>query len=150
MKSFLIALFCMTSLLVVQPAGGRTPEGSAEFWVRTGDTKSVGCGIYDEYPLYPRVLCQRVTRRYQSKATLHPDGSVVLCRSHSIESKRCGLGNPGVSIPTYSAGKTVTAGRFSCRVIVRGARCTVAATGKGFVLRGRRLRGVGGAEVIWR
>ncbi len=106
--------------------------------------------MYDKSPLNPNVVCERFTRHYQSKATLRPDGSVVLCRSHSIDSKRCGLGNAGVFIPTYGAGKMVTAGRFSCRVIAGGVRCTVTATGRGFLLRGRRLRGVGGAEVTWR
>jgi hypothetical protein len=149
MGSLLVALFCMAGLLAVQSASGRAVEGTAEFLVRTGHTKSVGCGMYDESPAYPRVVCERFTRQYQSKATLRPDGSVVLCRSHSIDSKRCGLGNAGVFIPAYGAGKTVTAGRFSCRVIAGGVRCTVTATGKGFILRGRRLRGIGGADVIW-
>lgn len=146
--SRLVTFFCMAGLLTAQPGSGREVEGTAEFLVRTGHTRSVGCGMYDESPLYPRVVCERATRHYQSKATLRPDGSVVLCRSHSLDSKRCGLGNAGVPIPTYGAGKTVTAGRFSCRVIAGGVRCTVTATGKGFILRGRRLRGIGGAEVI--
>ncbi len=149
MRSLLVVLFCMAGLLAVQPASGRAVEGTAEFLVRAGHTKSVGCGMYDESPLNPSVVCQRVTRHYQSKATLRPDGSVVLCRSHSIDSKRCGLGNAGVFIPAYGPGKEVRAGRFSCRVIAGGARCIVTATGRGFILRGRRLHGIGGAEVTW-
>lgn len=149
MGSLLVTLFCMTGFIAVQPASSRAVEGTAEFLVRTGHTRSVGCGMYDESPLSPSVVCWRATHRHQSKATLRRDGSVILCRSHSIYSKRCGLGDPGVFIPTYGPGKKVTAGRFSCRIIAGGARCTVTATGKGFILRGHRLRGVGGAEVIW-
>jgi hypothetical protein len=142
----LIAL-AVLGLLAVGPGSAGAVEGAAEFFIHTGRGTSVSCAIYDGYTDRAEALCERVTPRYQSKATLRPDGSVVLCRTHSLLSNRCELGNAGEPSPTYRPGKKVTVGRFTCTVIAGGARCTVTATGQGFVLAGRRLHAVGGASV---
>jgi hypothetical protein len=75
-----------------------------------------------------------------------PTGRWCSARGRSPASNRCDLGNVGENAPTYGIGKTVTVGRFACEVQAAGVRCTVTASGKGFVLGPRRLRAVGGAS----
>jgi hypothetical protein len=139
------------AILVVVPAEAGAVQGAAEFYARgpSGNT-GVSCAIYDGYGGAPVALCEHVTRNSQSKATLRPNGSVVLCRTHSITSNRCGLGNVGENAATYGVGKTVTVGRFACTVRAAGVRCTVTASGEGFLLGPQQLRAVGGATVTRR
>jgi hypothetical protein len=123
-------------------------EGAAEFFARAPSGKAtVSCAIYDGYAGEAVALCEHITRRSQSKATLRPDGSVVLCRTNSITSNRCQLGNVGENARTYPVGKTITVGRFACTVRAAGVRCIVTASGNGFLLGAKQLRGVGGAKV---
>jgi hypothetical protein len=146
-----VAALAMAILVVSVPAEAGAVQGAAEFYARgpSGNT-SVSCAIYDGYGGAPVALCEHITRHSQSKATLRPNGSVVLCRTHSITSNRCGLGNVGENAATYGAGKTVTVGRFACTVRAAGVQCTVTATGKGFLLGPKQLRAVGGATVTRR
>jgi hypothetical protein len=138
----------LVAWLAVAPAGAGAAQGAAEFYARgPSGTATVSCAIYDGYAGQSEALCEHISGHAESKATLSADGSVVLCRGHSIESNRCGLGNVGENAPTYRVGKTVTVGRFACAVQAAGVRCTVTATGKGFLLGTRRLRAVGGASV---
>jgi hypothetical protein len=143
-------MVAIAALLGLPASGAKAVEGAAEFYVHSPRGTSVECAIYDGYTEQPEALCERVTRHYQSKAILRPDGTVVLCRTRSLRSARCELGNAGERSPTYRPGKKVTVGRFECTVVVGGARCAVSKTGQGFLLAGERLRGVGGASVRWR
>jgi hypothetical protein len=106
--------------------------------------------MYDGYGGAPISLCEYVSNGTQAKATVRPNGSVVLCRTHKITSNRCGLGNAGEGSATYGVGRTVTVGRFKCTVESDGVSCVVSATDKGFLLGAKKLRGVGGANVRWR
>jgi hypothetical protein len=147
-----VGALAIAILVVSVPAEAGAVQGAAEFYARgpSGNT-SVSCAIYDGYGGAPAVaLCEHVTRNSQSKATLRPNGSVVLCRTHSISSNRCGLGNVGENAATYGIGKTITVGRFACTVRAAGVRCTVTASGKGFLLGPKQLRDVGGAAVTRR
>jgi hypothetical protein len=154
-KRRLAALFCLGLALVAWlatiPAGAGAVQGEAEFFVRSpsGQT-NVSCAIYDGYAGETQAMCEHLTRRAQSKATLSADGSVVLCRTGSPNSNRCELGNAGEGSPTYRVGKTVSVGRFACTVRAAGVRCVVKASGVGFLLGPHRLRAVGGAAVTRR
>jgi hypothetical protein len=108
---------------------------------------TVSCAIYDGYAGSTEALCEHLSGRAQSKATVSANGSVTLCRTNSITSNRCELGNAGEGSPTYGIGKTVRVGRFACTVQTNGVRCVVSASGKGFVLGKRSLHAVGGATV---
>jgi hypothetical protein len=145
------AVLALAILIVSVPAEAGAVQGAAEFYARgpSGNT-SVSCAIYDGYGGTPEALCEHITRNSQSKATLRPNGSVVLCRTHSITSNRCGLGNVGENAATYGVGKTVTVGRFACTMRAAGVRCVVTASGEGFLLGPRALRAVGGAAVTRR
>jgi hypothetical protein len=144
----LCASLAVAAWAVALPAGAGAVQDAAEFYARGPSGKVVvSCAIYDGYADNVEALCEHVSRRSQSKATLSADGSVVLCRTHSISSNRCELGNAAVTSPTYSIGKTVTVGRFACTVQTNGVRCVVTASGKGFVLGKRSLHAVGGASV---
>ena len=135
----------LISCCAAASAGAATNE--AEFYARNGAGNTVSCAIYDGYAGSTTAFCEYVSNRTQAKATLTPAGSVVLCRTHSITSNRCGLGNAGENSPTYRSGKTVTVGPFACTVGAAGVRCVVASTGKGFLLGPKKLEGVGGASV---
>jgi hypothetical protein len=129
------------------PAGAGAVTGAKEFYARVAGGKTVTCAVYDGYLDQHEALCEYTSSRSEAKATLSGDGSVVLCRSHSISSNHCELGDAGVGSPTYAPGKTVKVGRFSCAVQKAGVRCTIAASGKGFLFGPKRLRAVGGATV---
>jgi hypothetical protein len=135
----------LLSCITAASAGAATNE--AEFYGRAGTGNSVSCAIYDGYAGSTAAFCEYVSNRTQAKATLTASGSVVLCRTHSITSNRCGLGNAGENSPAYKAGKTVTIGPFACTVRGNGVRCVVTATGQGFLLGAKKLEGVGGATV---
>ena len=92
-------------MVAVNPGGADAVEGAAEFFVHTERGASVSCTIYDGYTERAEALCERVTKRYQAKDTLRPNGSVVLCRTHSLLSNRCELGNTGEPSPTYGPGR---------------------------------------------
>ncbi len=134
-------------LCCIAAASAGAASNEAEFYARTGSGASLSCAIYDGYAGSTTAFCEYVSEHTQATATLSPAGSVVLCRSHSLNSTRCELGNAGENAKTYGVGKTVTVGRFACTVRSAGVRCVVTATGKGFLLGPKRLRGVGAATV---
>jgi hypothetical protein len=129
------------------PGSAGAARSAAEFYARTAAGKTVSCAIYDGYAGSTEALCEFASGRTQAKATLGADGSVVLCRTHSLASNRCNLGNAGEGSPSYGVGRTVTVGRFACTVRAAGVCCVLTASGEGFLLGPRRLRGVGGASV---
>jgi hypothetical protein len=79
---------------------------------------------------------------FQQLATLQPNGQLATCSQQGTEN-RCELGNLGV-VPTFPAGKVVTVGPFTCKVLETGVECTVTATGKGFLITPETLTEVGG------
>ncbi len=135
----------LISCLAAASAGAASNE--AEFYARTGTGRTLSCAIYAGYAGSNSAFCEYVSKPTQAKATVSAAGSVVLCRTHSITSNRCGLGNAGENSPTYRPGKTVTVGPFACTVRSAGVSCIVTATGKGFLLGPKKLEGVGGATV---
>jgi hypothetical protein len=134
-------------LVMCVPGQAGAVKGAKEFYARVAGGKTVTCAVYDGYLDQHVALCEYTASHSQAKATLNGDGSVVLCRSHSISSNRCELGDAGVGSPTYAPGKTVKVGRFACSVQKAGVRCTIAASGEGFLFGPKRLRAVGGAPV---
>jgi hypothetical protein len=145
--SVLFASVAMAAWLAL-PAGAGAVQNAAEFYARGPSGRVVvSCAIYDGYAGSTEALCEHLSGQAQSKATLSANGSVTLCRTNSITSNRCELGNAGEGSPTYGIGKTVTVGRFACTVQAAGVRCVVTSSGKGFLLGRRRLRAVGGAAV---
>jgi hypothetical protein len=141
------AMIAATLISCFAAASAGAAANEAEFYARTGTGRTLSCAIYDGYAGSTTAFCEYVSNRTQAKATLTAGGSVVLCRTHSITSNRCGLGNAGENSPTYRSGKTVTVGPFACTVGGSGVRCVVTATGKGFLLGAKKLEGVGGASV---
>jgi hypothetical protein len=104
------------------------------------------CAIYDGYAGLAEAFCTSFPPR-EGKATVHADGSVVLCRALKGTANTCLVGNVGEGAPTLGYGRHVSVGRFRCTVFHSGVRCVVRATGKGFVFSSRRERAVGGASV---
>jgi hypothetical protein len=145
-----VALFGAAVVALLVPSGAGAVQGAAEFYARGPGLNGVSCAIYDGSGGSPVALCSFVTKQTQAKATLRPNGSVVLCRTHKITSNRCGLGNIGEGAKTYAVGKTVTVGRFACTVQSGGVRCVVTASGEGFLFGTGQMRGVGGASVTQR
>ncbi|MGH2974899.1 MAG: hypothetical protein ACRDLL_08555 [Solirubrobacterales bacterium] len=117
------------------PAKHPSTSRAAEFIVRPSGG-FISCGMYGESA---GVICEshQLTAEGEEAlmhiAKLRPDGTVVACSQHPIEG-RCQEGNAGSPIPTYSAGKRVKVGRFACDVLGAGVQCTVAASGKGFLI----------------
>jgi hypothetical protein len=77
---------------------------------------------------------------FAQTAMLQPNGQVASC---SGSASHCDLGNAG-TVPTYSPGKVVTVGAFTCKVLEAGVECTVTATGKGFLITPESVTEVGG------
>jgi len=77
---------------------------------------------------------------FAQTATLQLNGQVATC---SGSASHCDLGNAG-TVPTYSPGKVVTVGAFTCKVLETGVECTVTATGKGFLITPESVAEVGG------
>lgn len=148
-RALRLAGACLLLVLLASsfPAAAGAVPGEAEFYVRTAGEKTFSCAIYDGYAGDTEAFCEYFSAHTQAKASVGADGSVLLCRTHSVTSDRCKFGNAGENSPTYRVGKTVRVGRFACTVRSTGVRCVVTATGKGFLLGPRRLRGVGGATV---
>jgi hypothetical protein len=92
------------------------------------------------------VRCQGApagTNPLENVATLQPNGQVETCSRHQSE-VRCFEGNVGEGTPTLSAGEVDTQGPFACKVLETGVECTVAATGKGFLITPESVTEVGG------
>lgn len=76
----------------------------------------------------------RASCAYRSapRASLGGDGRVTVCRR--------GCGTSRNLYNTLRVGQSVHVGRFQCRDETTGVRCVVVATGKGFVMNGKRVR----------
>jgi hypothetical protein len=94
-----------------------------------------------------QVVCQSVKLRprlYQQKALLRGNGAVSICRVTGT-SNRCHLGcscDEGQT-PVLAYGQEQVVGRFRCQSLRTGIRCTLAKSGKGFVINRTRAGRVG-------
>jgi hypothetical protein len=75
-------------------------------------------------------------------ASLLPDGSLTSCTEHR-SGPSCAEGDFGDEIPALGPGEQLTIGPFGCTVLATGVQCTVAASGKGFVISPQQIVTVG-------
>ena len=102
----LCASLVVVAWAVALPAGAGATKNAAEFYARGPSGKpTVSCAIYDGYAGSTEALCEYVSGQSQSKATLNAEGSVTLCRTHSITLNRCELGNAGRARPPTASTK---------------------------------------------
>jgi hypothetical protein len=120
------------------------PIAAADFFAGNG----ISCSILDQPGFASEDAASCESRHAPSgggellvqRAELELDGHIVSCTGSEA---KCELGNPGIA-PTYQAGKVVTVGAFTCKVLATGVECTVIATGRGFLITPERLTEVGG------
>ncbi len=122
----------------------RPPSNPPEFRVRlAGGT--LGCDV-----AVGQTLCQAVPSAPQASeplvqvARLQPDGQATSCVARGLADDHCLQGDLGDPIPDLSAGQQTTVGPFTCTVLEAGVRCTVTATGKGFLITPASVTLVGG------
>lgn len=128
-------------LVCPKPPVPHPSPSAAEFRARPGGD-FVACAMYaGSRAQIAGVRCQGNPRAAEGEdplvqvAKLQADGQVSSCtRLEAVGDDRCELGNVGDPIPTYSPGKRVRVGAFICAVLETGVECTVAATGKGFLI----------------
>jgi hypothetical protein len=134
-----------TGAIAHPPSATAAKTQVAEFYV--GTARGVVCVIEDE-PDNVEVVCYSTRPGFSQKAMLDAGGGLSLCAVHGRESEiRCQLGNAGERTPTLNAGRRITIGRFRCLVLHAGVRCTVIATGKGFLMTADKTVPVGGASI---
>ncbi|HUN79607.1 MAG TPA: hypothetical protein VMU32_11835 [Solirubrobacteraceae bacterium] len=149
-----LAVTCAIALTASAPGTASTPAPrhrveAAEFFVRYAHGRVVTCAMYDGRAGV-QTLCETERPGYEQKATLGPAGTVRGCSRHARAlTNACDLGNAGEGTPTYRPGKLVTVGRFRCRVLAGGVRCTLARTGRGFLFTPTKVLAVGGATIRW-
>ena len=125
------------------PAPAPKPVATAlEFFAGNG----IPCGMNGSGPVSEdgascesRRVPSNGTEVFAQRAAAELNGHVATCAGSETA---CSLGNPGIS-PTYPPGKVVTVGRFTCKVLENGVECTVAATGKGFLITLEKVTEVG-------
>jgi hypothetical protein len=121
------------------------PSNPPEFYARPAGGY-ITCGIAGGVSEEQRVHCQGApvgSNPLENVATLQPDGRVETCTRHQTE-VRCFEGNVGENTPILSAGKVVTIGPFTCKVLAAGVECRVNVTGKGFLITPESVKEVGG------
>lgn len=128
-----------------------SPASTAEFRTRPGGN-FVACAMYAGGRAETgRVVCQGNPRAMEGEvplvqlAKLQADGRVSTCsQPEAAGDHSCELGNFGDPIPTYAPGKHVRVGPFVCKVLASGVECTVATTGKGFLITPTEATSMGG------
>ncbi|MDE3069397.1 MAG: hypothetical protein KGJ43_01575 [Acidobacteriota bacterium] len=134
-----LALAAASGAVIAAGATAAT-RTAAEFIVRAHGTV-ITCAIYDGRGVGHEAMCESVRPGRESKATVNARGRVAICVSPAVRRDRCNLGNAGVGTPTVGVGHTIALGRFRCAVGHAGVRCTVAASGRGFLFGpGRAVR----------
>lgn len=88
-------------------------------------TRNLSCELTDR-PGRISVYCQSLNRAHSVK--MDAAGRLRICRG-----ARC-LGNPAQGTPTLGYGSRTTVGRFECRSQFNTVRCTIARTGRGFLI----------------
>jgi hypothetical protein len=120
-------------LAAAAPSSPRPPTASSEFLVRA---IGGGCSLTTL-----RVMCETYGAPGRV-VTLKPSGAVTICVLPG-GANACGQGDFGEGTPHYAVGRQVSVGRFRCKVLQAGVRCTVAATGKGFLISKTTAKRVG-------
>jgi hypothetical protein len=105
------------------------------------------CGIEAKHSL-SGVGCDSTNGHlYRQRATLVEDGHVTLCHERGKDN-HCNLGSPPKKhIPTLHSGKPLELGPYRCELSRAGLKCTVRASGKGFLMTKTKLAAIGGASV---
>lgn len=129
--------------------GGRSASDVAEFRVRPAGA-FITCGMYSQtYAPPAQVICEALPtaregeEQIEQVAKLHPDGKILTCSQPLVGDDHCEAGNAGEGVPTYSTGKRVKVGPFACKVLIGEVRCTVTASGKGFLISPDEITTVG-------
>jgi hypothetical protein len=92
--------------------------------------QGIGCEMTES-----QVLCASYAAALNQKVTLTAGGRVRTCaKPEPGLGDECAQGDFGEGTPTFKVGRKVTLGPFRCKVLETGVRCTVARTGKGFVI----------------
>jgi hypothetical protein len=120
------------------------PASVVEFYAGL-PLRYLGCEMDAGRPQNPPVTGE-VFRQDQSPTssqvvTLVASGSVHICAEQGAN--KCGQGNFGLNTPTFAVGKKVTVWSLRCEVLSLGIRCTLTATGKGFLMRPTKTIRVG-------
>jgi hypothetical protein len=139
------ALASPSTAATEQSKSSHASPTAAEFFARSPHG-GITCAMYDGGPGPSEALCESYSSKRESKATLEANGRVVACASRATTTNGCDLGNAGEDTPTLGYGKKVTVGRFRCVVERQGVKCTVLATGKGFLFNPAETVAVGGAQ----
>jgi hypothetical protein len=109
--------------LVAQRSTPAAPTTSTDFLVRA---IGGGCSMTTA-----RVMCETYGTPAQV-ATLAPSGAVTICVVGGASP--CDQGDFGEGTPHYAVGRSTTVGPFRCAVLATGVRCTVVASGTGFLM----------------
>jgi hypothetical protein len=93
------------------------------------------------------VHCQstRLKPFFGQVAELDATGLVTVCVQRRLTGS-CPFGNAGERTPTLSYGKRIIIGRFTCQTLHAGVKCTLTASGKGFLMSRSSVVAVGGAQ----
>ena len=113
-------------------AGAATAEARVAWFL--SPSGNLGCEVADHDPRGAYAFCQS-DRRPQT-VRMAVTGRLRICRG-----ERC-LGDPPENTPTLAYGRQVRVGRFRCASEQAGIRCTVVATGRGFVIDRETVRPV--------
>jgi hypothetical protein len=120
------------------------PSPTTEFYANVAGGR-IGCGLG---PM-SQMICMGIpagTEPLVQVAMVFPSGSVTSCQQ-SLDDPSCFSGDLGERVPTIASGQEVTIGPYRCAVSDTGVQCTVAASGKGFMITLQQITGVGGATV---
>ena len=142
----ILAAALAVSSVAGPPAASAATRHAAEFFARNPQG-TVSCAIYSGYAGVTQTLCESYSRSREAKTTLSASGRVSVCIGHNPTKDTCNLGNAGENAPTLGYGRRVAVGRFRCSVLRRGVKCTVAASGKGFLFNPKGTVAVGGAHI---
>jgi hypothetical protein len=126
-----------------RPGGGHAASRTAAEFFAPRALAGIECGMYAD-----GVHCQSERARpYLAQvAELRPNGIVTFCSTRQSRVNACDLGNAGERASTLAFGRSANVGAFRCTMLRVGVRCTVLASGKGFLLTRTKLTGVGGAK----
>jgi hypothetical protein len=127
-----------------KPEAASTPAPTTEFYARSA-VGTIGCGLGPAGQLVCLAFPSTAGALTQV-AKLQPDGTVQSCTQKPGESG-CFAGDFGEGTPTLAAGQELTIGPYRCAVSDGAVQCTVAASGKGFVITTQQITPVAGAAV---
>jgi hypothetical protein len=125
------------------------PAARKNAFVNSPPAIGAQCGMSDDpsvraaYAVEVRCQSVRTRARLFQTARMRGNGVVVICRDRGTRNK-CNIGNSGEDrVPTLAYGKRIVVGRFSCRSLRSGIRCTVTLSGKGFLINSTQASRVG-------